>query len=770
MRFASFLIWICAAALLIFPVIPPKRLAQAARKTKPVAETSKEIIPEKQGPPARTAESDAPKFALLVGINDYLQKAIQKLYGAVNDTELVKDVLVRRFGFDPNNILILTNEKATKEAILKAFRDYLIKNAEKYKGKNPIIVFHFSGHGSQAADQNGDEADKWDETLVPYDSRDMGNMRFDIIDDELDELFQELNRYTSNITFILDSCHSGAASRGGESLIAREIPRDERPQPKRESKNNSRGDNPPEFEPIGLMPRGDGRSVTVSGCLSFQRSYEKLYGSGKAKVSHGILTWNLMQTLRRATPRTTWRALMEDVSAAVAKESAQNPQVEGDIGRAVLGGSAIREDAYIRITKVTGQQITMEAGEAQGIRTGTILAIYAPEAMSLVGDEKRLANAVVTDVSAFSSIAKLPELKENPKARLVSEKAKAVLLAPNLGGEPLRVALNAGLVARGGNSNNLARSVADILRDKQLLETKLITFTETAPATAARDGASKDGWDIALKKAKFGDLFPDEESQGNIAPKAKSDGNSEQKKDVLPSKDEEVLYIDAGGGQPLFGYFVRPDDPRGAEKLAKVIENLAKQRNLKALANASSPLNDGIKVSVVQVRESLAVIEGKQKLVREDKGELALSEKQAAYLLDQGVVYRIKVENRTGKDVYVAVANLGTDGAIQLMYPRAGAKEKLVNGNSVVTPMYRTTAPAGVESFKVIATTNYVDFSFLEVEGIRRGEDSPLQRLVTQSGVKTRSDPVDESPVADWGTKQVDLIITRKKLAIPSAN
>ena len=33
-----------------------------------------------------------------------------------------------------------------------------------------VIVVHFSGHGQQIADDNHDEADRLDETVVPYDA------------------------------------------------------------------------------------------------------------------------------------------------------------------------------------------------------------------------------------------------------------------------------------------------------------------------------------------------------------------------------------------------------------------------------------------------------------------------------------------------------------------------------------------------------------------------------------------------------------------------
>ena len=158
-------------------------------------------------PQAAIPESDSqpfPKFALQVGIDDY--EYVTKLDGCVQDILDMKALLIQKFGFPEKNILTLTNRQATHEAIIAAFKTQLIENAKK--NPNAIVVFQYSGHGSQAEDMNGDEPDKLDETLVSADSRDPQNKHFDILDDELNDLFEQLSQYTANATFILDGCHS----------------------------------------------------------------------------------------------------------------------------------------------------------------------------------------------------------------------------------------------------------------------------------------------------------------------------------------------------------------------------------------------------------------------------------------------------------------------------------------------------------------------------------------------------------------------------------
>ena len=89
------------------------------------------------------AQTSDRKIALLVGINEYSQKT--RLHGCVNDVELQKELLVHRFGFKPQDVHILTDRQATRENIESAFVEYLKEPAQS----NDLVLFHFSGYGSQ---------------------------------------------------------------------------------------------------------------------------------------------------------------------------------------------------------------------------------------------------------------------------------------------------------------------------------------------------------------------------------------------------------------------------------------------------------------------------------------------------------------------------------------------------------------------------------------------------------------------------------------------
>ena len=174
-------------------------------------------------------DSGGVKRAVLIGIDDYHDDSnVTDLKGAVNDVELMQTLLVGKFGFDPDNIVVLTNEQATHQAIVSTISSHLGQSQA-----GDVALVHYSGHGSQMFDSDGDEPDRMDETIVPHDSRQGGV--FDISDDQINDLMSQLSAKTDNVVFVLDSCHSGTAARAADALgldrTARFTPADQRPPP-----------------------------------------------------------------------------------------------------------------------------------------------------------------------------------------------------------------------------------------------------------------------------------------------------------------------------------------------------------------------------------------------------------------------------------------------------------------------------------------------------------------------------------------------------------
>ncbi|CAM9709421.1 unnamed protein product, partial [Choristocarpus tenellus] len=79
---------------------------------------------------------------------------------------------------------------------------WLIANAKA----GDSLFMHYSGHGGSMADDNGDEADNKDETIVPVDYTSAGQIRDDEV---LKELVASLPEGVT-LTVVMDCCHSGS--------------------------------------------------------------------------------------------------------------------------------------------------------------------------------------------------------------------------------------------------------------------------------------------------------------------------------------------------------------------------------------------------------------------------------------------------------------------------------------------------------------------------------------------------------------------------------
>ncbi|GFP55083.1 hypothetical protein ACSS6W_003008 [Trichoderma asperelloides] len=144
--------------------------------------------------------------ALLIGINYFGQRG--QLRGCINDVRNMTAYLVEHFGYKREDMVILTDDQQnpmsqpTKQNILRAMH-WLVKDARP----NDSLFFHYSGHGGQTKDLDGDEADGYDEVIYPVDFRQHGH----ITDDEMHRIMVHPLQAGVRLTAIFDSCHSGTA-------------------------------------------------------------------------------------------------------------------------------------------------------------------------------------------------------------------------------------------------------------------------------------------------------------------------------------------------------------------------------------------------------------------------------------------------------------------------------------------------------------------------------------------------------------------------------
>ncbi|MCE8423945.1 MAG: caspase family protein, partial [Candidatus Methanoperedens sp.] len=351
------------------------------------------------------------KYALLIGINKYSNLPPQyQLNGCINDIEMMASILEENFGFPESNITMLRDEEATREGILEAFWALTGRIAE-----NDIAVIHYSGHGSQIRDREGDEPDGWDETIVPNDSGRGSYPNRDITDDEIYLWLLELTEKTPHITLIFDCCNSGTISRDAFGTKSRWVEPDMRPveelppSPVLEKmmKASSR-----DIGPSGWLPLSK-RYVLIAGCRDNESSYEHMVHEG-GKVSHGAMTYFLSRELTKAEPGATYRDIFERASVNVTTHYPyQHPQLEGARDRELFGISDNQPTHFISVRERAGDNITLGAGAAHGMTVHSKWAIYPQATKLITKDIQSLGLVEITQVNAVTSYARISKEVQN---------------------------------------------------------------------------------------------------------------------------------------------------------------------------------------------------------------------------------------------------------------------------------------------------------------------------------------------------------------------
>jgi len=156
------------------------------------------------------SEQKGEKYAVMVGIN-YAGHDQGELSGCVNDVLAMRNYLYK-LGFKDENIRVLvdaqhedfgeTPKVPTKDNLLDAV-DWLASVVKA----DDTAFFHYSGHGTQVKDRDGDEADGMDEALVPVNYNEGCGM---ITDDTLFERLVVPMPKGSRFVSVMDCCHSGS--------------------------------------------------------------------------------------------------------------------------------------------------------------------------------------------------------------------------------------------------------------------------------------------------------------------------------------------------------------------------------------------------------------------------------------------------------------------------------------------------------------------------------------------------------------------------------
>ena len=257
----------------------------------------------------------ATKSALLIGIDHYSHPTndvtvpdgaprtgryeplliYKDLKGPSHDVAAMRDLLTsEKFGFpnDDKHIHILLDQAATRDAILKAMQQYLVKDPSP----GDTVVLYISSHGSLRADPKG-HGQLYDldgtgknpsavqNTIVPYDWY-LG--QDDIFSRDLRHIFNQAAERGIHLTAIFDSCHSGSLARGAEStaFVARDFDFDPRPMP----------DNPYPTEATATAPESRAENPVL--VLSAAQKDQSAIDVQNSDPPHGLFTDALIETLQ----------------------------------------------------------------------------------------------------------------------------------------------------------------------------------------------------------------------------------------------------------------------------------------------------------------------------------------------------------------------------------------------------------------------------------------------------------------------------------------
>jgi hypothetical protein len=372
-------------------------------------------------------------YALLIGIDHYLPNQLPdgisypNLNGCVRDINHVTDFLKLKLKIPNEQFFTLTasniNQPQPPEPPekLPTYENMVAMFAHLTKIAQPgdQIYIHYSGHGGRAKTnypqlkgENG-----VDETLVPTD---IGNSTARYLRDiELAKILERMVDKGLIVTVVLDSCHSGGATRGDDcdvrgldtidttvrptkSLVATdaELIQTWETLTTEDTRNITLGS--------GWLPQPKGY-VLLAACRQNESAFEYAFNG---KERNGVLTYWLLDSFYSLEPGLTYKVLHDRILAKINSQfQRQTPQLQGEGSRFIFGCESASLQYAVDVMKVeANKRLLLNAGQAQGLRKGAHFAIYPYGTTDFTSIKQRLALAEIVELGATESWCKLIEI------------------------------------------------------------------------------------------------------------------------------------------------------------------------------------------------------------------------------------------------------------------------------------------------------------------------------------------------------------------------
>lgn len=484
--------WMLAPLLSVHPSPSGDSLTWAS------PQLSAQEVPEEEPPPK--------KLALIIAIAGYpvAETGVSPI-NSDNDVPLLRAALMAQ-GFDSTGIRVLHDSQATRDGMVSAVREHLVSQLTP----GDVAFLHYSGHGHQITDDNGDELDGYDEVLVPFDAPAHPPEGYDghlhLRDDELGELLDEIQAAVGpdgNVVFSLDACFSGSATRGLKEVAVRGFTEPIGPPASAATRGGAEGGGGL-IEGGAASTRSVGSSaaatpyVVISAARHDEPSWEAVSPEG---LPVGSLSLALSQALAEAAPGTTYRHLFDMVKKKMAVLAPlQTPQMEGQADGELFSGHLVGQAPYLEVLSVAADSVVLlRGGVLLGIFPGTRFSLFPPGTRD-PAEADPIASGTVSRINALRSEVILDEAGDPAALKdawaFITMRAlgefKAVVLPEALSGEEHRKLESAvrglGTVALGGDDPAL------VLRPDESSDSLVLLSTWDNARILGPFSRDSDGW------------------------------------------------------------------------------------------------------------------------------------------------------------------------------------------------------------------------------------------------------------------------------------
>lgn len=283
--------------------------------------------------------------ALCVGINEY---SLAPLRGCVADAQLWAGAL-RTLGFKTT---VRTDKEGTYDAIVDQLGNLITSSRP-----GDVVVFQFAGHGTHLRDLDGDEKDKEDEALVPFD---YAGGRF-LLDDDQWNIYEQIPDGV-NVTSFYDCCHSGTMARVALASLFQQVREatasDMRvrfmdPTEKMERKHQEFRSAMPAARGKSLRNQESLRAVIFSACQDNEVALEKGGNGDFTRRATSLLPEAVRQ-------RITHEEFQVRVTRAFGARPAQNPNLDCSM--------AFRKQRLLLPLRTNGQRDESDSLQGKGVQ------------------------------------------------------------------------------------------------------------------------------------------------------------------------------------------------------------------------------------------------------------------------------------------------------------------------------------------------------------------------------------------------------------------